>query len=607
MAQLEQTLKVLLALFTVSLSQVSQGSTPVSQQPQQQSGYQNVPPGGSYGQVVARHSINPPYGTHLPFWDIGAGAFLNGTYVRLTPARQSRTGYCWNNVKQTMMTDWEATLEFQVTGRRNLGGDGFAFWFVEKPFTLGTVFGSNDFWNGLGIFFDTFNNDGRGESPVIIAVFNDGSQRYSHADDSVSQALATCSFPFRNLPDTAFAKITYQNEQLTLKLALHRDQQGNPSYVNCLTAPNLVLGVDKFFGMTAHTGDVADNHDIFSFNVVDLTPTQESQQRIIDARARYAEKIQYEHAQPDHQEMNQKDFQHEVLSLLNQIQEAQNMMELSQIEVEALLHQQAGQDSAAKGPPPPGTEDDEYYNQRNTRELPAGAGGAGAFPSDYAKTTQLASIQQAISEQLTLLRTLQNTVRTPPAAAPVQQMAPPVPDQRIQTVLDRLGQLELSHQSLNKLLQDSVRDLKAAHSRTQTALASSAGSNSSSGGLGMVFTALVCFSCVGVILLGIFMFKQQRERRVPPGTQNFFYQADGASLAMYNSSFSSTVLIGSPPTSDCVVFASKIVSIPVAAGGCSTKKYRRRWCCGFDRKPANKTLPPAPSPGLSEQRKQPNI
>ncbi len=70
---------------------------------------------------------------------------------------------------QSTMTDWEVTVEFSVTGRPMLGGDGFAFWYVDRPGLLGPVYGSSDYWNGLLIAFDTFNNDGQGRNPLITA------------------------------------------------------------------------------------------------------------------------------------------------------------------------------------------------------------------------------------------------------------------------------------------------------------------------------------------------------------------------------------------------------------------------------------------------------
>lgn len=34
-----------------------------------------------------------------------------------------------------------------------------AIWFTDRPGVEGPVFGSNDNWNGLGVFLDSFDND----------------------------------------------------------------------------------------------------------------------------------------------------------------------------------------------------------------------------------------------------------------------------------------------------------------------------------------------------------------------------------------------------------------------------------------------------------------
>lgn len=39
--------------------------------------------------------------------------------------------------------------------------DGLAFWYTRTPGIEGPVFGSVDKWTGLGIFFDTYDNDNR--------------------------------------------------------------------------------------------------------------------------------------------------------------------------------------------------------------------------------------------------------------------------------------------------------------------------------------------------------------------------------------------------------------------------------------------------------------
>ena len=42
------------------------------------------------------------------------------------------------------------------------------------------MFGSTDKWKGLGIFFDSFDNDGQRNNPYIMAMVNDGTLVYDH-------------------------------------------------------------------------------------------------------------------------------------------------------------------------------------------------------------------------------------------------------------------------------------------------------------------------------------------------------------------------------------------------------------------------------------------
>ena len=57
------------------------------------------------------------------------------------------------------MHNWEVVIQFQVHGQgKHLFGDGFAFWYTKEKGQTGPVFGSKDFFTGLGIFFDTYSN-----------------------------------------------------------------------------------------------------------------------------------------------------------------------------------------------------------------------------------------------------------------------------------------------------------------------------------------------------------------------------------------------------------------------------------------------------------------
>lgn len=47
-----------------------------------------------------------------------------------------------------------------------LGGDGFALWYSASPLPPGDAMGSDGTWKGLGVFFDSFDDDGKVWSPI---------------------------------------------------------------------------------------------------------------------------------------------------------------------------------------------------------------------------------------------------------------------------------------------------------------------------------------------------------------------------------------------------------------------------------------------------------
>ena len=62
------------------------------------------------------------------------------------------------------------------------------------------MFGSADHFNGLGVFFDSFDNDQKSNNPYIMAMVNDGTKEYHHDLDGTDQQLAGCLRDFRNKP-----------------------------------------------------------------------------------------------------------------------------------------------------------------------------------------------------------------------------------------------------------------------------------------------------------------------------------------------------------------------------------------------------------------------
>ena len=150
------------------------------------------------GKFAAFHSFQAPFQRTIQNWSHGAGTFINDKVIALTPAKPQRTGYLWNN-QPVLMTDWEVVFEFKVTGAtQGSAGEGMAWWFASQPELLGTVYGSTDYWLGLGLFFDTVSRVE--SSPVessrhlILAVCIMSLLIFAqlHCSRSIACALMTC-------------------------------------------------------------------------------------------------------------------------------------------------------------------------------------------------------------------------------------------------------------------------------------------------------------------------------------------------------------------------------------------------------------------------------
>lgn len=307
----------------------------------------------AYATGSTPEGLSDPYSLTLPYspsdnnkWETGAGAKVNKDHIRLTPSQPSRTGYVWSRIPVTM-TDWEVTVSFKVGSDDAIGGEGMAFWFVEKRM-LGPIFGSADYWNGLGIIFDTYNNDDKGQSPLILAIYNDGTQKYEGFNDGVNQALGSCYAPaLRGRSKPSQVKIRYENDKLTVELALDYKADGNPNFQSCISAP-VTLGVDKFFGITAATGHpierpglpaIADNHDLLEIKTEDLSGIKGGQKEEIQRRReQYRREVEQEHKyMKNHHDVTNKEFKHTTIATLNQVASSLQVMEQSQVNAENQL------------------------------------------------------------------------------------------------------------------------------------------------------------------------------------------------------------------------------------------------------------------------------
>ena len=129
----------------------------------------------------------------LPFFDLLGDAHVTGQAVRLTPVAAHKKGAIWAQAANAL-EEWSVQFTMNVTGAPGSGhgSEGMAFWYVKERAQLGPIFGSRDKWTGMGIFFDSFDNDGKSNNPAVLAVYNNGGYNYNFAGDGEGQVFAHC-------------------------------------------------------------------------------------------------------------------------------------------------------------------------------------------------------------------------------------------------------------------------------------------------------------------------------------------------------------------------------------------------------------------------------
>lgn len=219
-----------------------------------------------------KYSFKGPYLSQkdgsVPFWEYSGSTIASEEMVRITPSLRSKKGAIWTKNPINFMW-WEIEMVFRVNGRGRLGADGLALWYTAQKMTEGNTFGSSDQWGGLGIFFDSFDNDNRNNNPYIMAMLNDGTKTYDHESDGISQQLAGCLRDFRNKPFPVKAKVEYF--QNVLQLFFHSGNTNtDEDYELCLRVENVFLPANGYFGVSAATGGLADDHDVLKFLTTSL-------------------------------------------------------------------------------------------------------------------------------------------------------------------------------------------------------------------------------------------------------------------------------------------------------------------------------------------------
>ncbi|KAK2961415.1 putative ERGIC-53 like protein [Blattamonas nauphoetae] len=210
-------------------------------------------------------------------WVMGGTASTQEDRIRLTNLENSQKGSLWSIFPNTM-PEWEIDFEIQVFGGKGSGADGMAFWYTRVPQLIGDVYGNGDRWDGLAVIFDTYDNRGKRQNPSILAVMNNGTLEYDHANDGVTQQVAGYG-PIKFRRDLPFSvRVIYANRTLSVGTTIGIPGLANAAYTTlsggvedrtqyttCFVVDNIDLPTGYYFGFSAATGGLTDNHDVISF------------------------------------------------------------------------------------------------------------------------------------------------------------------------------------------------------------------------------------------------------------------------------------------------------------------------------------------------------
>eukprot|EP00027_Filamoeba_sp_ATCC50430_P012517 CAMPEP_0168569900 /NCGR_PEP_ID=MMETSP0413-20121227/16427_1 /TAXON_ID=136452 /ORGANISM="Filamoeba nolandi, Strain NC-AS-23-1" /LENGTH=525 /DNA_ID=CAMNT_0008602473 /DNA_START=190 /DNA_END=1767 /DNA_ORIENTATION=+ len=368
---------------------------------------------------MTAHSFKAPFYLvkgAISFWQIGGSTVITDDFVRLTPAEKSRQGWMWN-AKSVSFPSWEVELNFRIGSTSSLGADGMAFWYTKNSKREGPVFGSEDNWEGLGIFFDTFDNDAQGDNPYISVVLNNGHTRYQDSPDAKTIQLGGCKYFYRNY-DTR-VRIGYFDNTLQVLVRT----QGDWTLCGIF---NVDLPMGYYFGLSAATGGLADNHDVMRFetsrliakgsNDIDFPDTTDNT-RTAEQIAEQEERIRQVLDQSIQAQQNTEKTQKEIED--NRLDDLRNRLSKMKSEFASATNENNNNNNNNNNPPPPPPQQTEHVpetNNNNAGHQPQVAiSGSGVETLALAIETMVKDLDRLKDQQLqmnTNLQHLQGTINT---------------------------------------------------------------------------------------------------------------------------------------------------------------------------------------------------
>jgi hypothetical protein len=227
---------------------------------------------------LTKHAIHKPYlnpgNLRMSDWNLQGNTVVRNTeFIRLTSDSQHQVGSMFSK-SAIDAESFELELTFHVSARKSttggLVGDGLAIWLIDEPSPIGDVFGAQNFFNGLGIFIDTYKNGKRGQFPYVNIMLGDGKTKYDKAVDGYDTRLAGCS---------ATQVLNPKGGETKMRLVYIKDgyisidfnwEGKHEEWRNCVTLTDVHLPKKPYFGLSAETGDLSENVDIIENKIYGL-------------------------------------------------------------------------------------------------------------------------------------------------------------------------------------------------------------------------------------------------------------------------------------------------------------------------------------------------
>uniref|UniRef100_A0A8K9XFG8 Lectin, mannose-binding 2 n=1 Tax=Oncorhynchus mykiss TaxID=8022 RepID=A0A8K9XFG8_ONCMY len=228
---------------------------------------------GNVEHLKREHSLMKPYqgvgSSPSSQWDFWGSTLVTSSYVRLTPDERSKQGSIWNTVP-VHLKDWEMHVQYKIhgSGKKNLHGDGIAIWYTKERLHPVQSFGNqiSRLVNSCAHHISNSLPSIQRSFPYISAMVNNGSLPYDHGNDGRTSELGGCSSEIRNKDHDTYLAIRYSKGRLTVMI----DIDDKNEWKECIDIGGVRLPTGYYFGASAATGDLSDNHDIISMKMYQL-------------------------------------------------------------------------------------------------------------------------------------------------------------------------------------------------------------------------------------------------------------------------------------------------------------------------------------------------